>query len=165
MIQRKIKKLCYWWCKLSSSFLQDSRWNCIRTIRFVYINGTKDFINMSHWTCKIINHALSERCNNLVIDISRSFSKYTMKEFIKCISYLLSYRYIHAPIPCWLTSLYISGMSTYQSWTCWLWDFWVKLEFLRKGGFNRNCSIYVKIVQSMLFLSCKNFQCSTVTYV
>ena len=82
MIQRKIKQLCYWWCKLSSSFLQDSGWNCIRTIRFVYINGTKDLINMSHWTCKIINHALSERCNNLVIDISRSFSKYTMKEFI-----------------------------------------------------------------------------------
>ena len=87
MIQRKIKQLCYWWCQLSRAFLQDSWWNCIRTIRFVYINGTKNFINISHWTCWIINHALSERCKNLIIHLSRSFAKYTKKEFIKYISF------------------------------------------------------------------------------
>lgn len=33
------------------------------------------------------NHALSERCNNLIIHLFRSFAKYTMKEFIKYISF------------------------------------------------------------------------------
>ena len=38
MIQWKIEQLWYWWCQLSSTFLQNSWWNCIRTNRLTTVS-------------------------------------------------------------------------------------------------------------------------------